>query len=694
MAYPDLSPSKFLENEERLRTLLEWFKEFEEVTADARKLSERDRDFRDGIQWTEEEEQDLKDRGQPVITNNRIAPKFNYVIGSEIQNRVDPKAYPRTPAHEDTAPVITDAIRYVCDNNDFNEQDAEVMEDVGLDGYGGYVIYPEGEGENRDIKITAIPWDRIWFDPFSRKANFKDARYKGTVLWWDFEEAKKEYPGGEAAMALNDAKNNAANAPDAKTFDDKPRWFHTERNRVQIFECYWREGKDWYSAHFCWGGFVRAPKKLEFKTDKGKPYCPMELTTAFIARNHNNMRYGLVRNMISPQEALNKRESKALHLLSMRQVAFETDAVDDVQEAQTQLAMPDGAVEVGPGALSEGRFQILPTNDMAQGQMQLLQESKANIDQTGPDAALVASDQRQMSGRLFLARQQAGQMELGRVFDNIRALKIAVYKIVWYQIRQFWPFEKWLRVRDSEERGGFRFVGLNQRMTRMERFQQLMQQQVPLEVALDSVGLPKPVSVRIFLVASQQADQVLQQQAQMQAIVAQQNGQPPPPPAPPEAMQQLLLQIIGQEPEMQETFVANDVAQIDVDIEIDVVPDTTIVQQEQFADLMKLVQTGQIQIPPDILIEMSDIRDKKQILNRMNQPDPAAEAAQQAAMEAQQAQIQKLQAEVALLSAKAQKEAAETQISIPAEAKKDEAQAMKAAADAGAQQAPDVGQGE
>lgn len=667
--------------DERLKTCREWFVEFDDVTLEARQLSERDRDFKDGIQWTDDEKRDLEARGQPIVTSNRIGPKINYVIGTEIQNRVDPKAFPRTPAGDAEADAITDAIRYVCDSENFQQKDVGVVEDVCIEGYGGFIVVPEGEGKKRKIKIYGLRWDRIWFDPFSAEHDFSDARYMGTAVWWDLDEARRRYPGKAQILTSTKDMAKSGSAAMSDTFDDKPRWFDTNRDRIQIFETYWRDGDQWWTGHFCFGGWLEPARALKLVDDKGDSYCPMLLTDAFIARNHSLMRYGLARNMISPQERLNKYHSKALHILSMRQIAYEEDVIEDVQETQTQLAMPDGAVKVRTGGLKDGRFEVLPTNDMAQGQLNLLQEAKAEIDQTGPDAALVASDQRQMSGRLFLARQQAGQMELGRVFDNLRYLKKRLFKTVWYQIRQFWTFEKWLRIRDTDERQGFRFVGLNQSMRRGARLQLLLQHGVPIDVAVTSIGIPAPDAAKLLAGATQQVDQELQAEAQ-------QTGQP----LPPSEMQKRLIELLQELPVMDEAFTSNDVTQIDVDIEIDVVPDTTVVQQEQFIDLMKLVQTGQLQLPPDILISMSDIRDKKQILDRIQQPDPQAQQQMQMQLQQMQAQIEALQAKAQLDAAKAKKEMVSADLGIPAEAKKDEAQAMKAAADAGSQLQPNQGE--
>ena len=53
--------------------------------------------------WTEEQIKALNKRKQPVVTFNRIARKLNGVVGLIDRLKQDPKAYPRTPKHEEGA---------------------------------------------------------------------------------------------------------------------------------------------------------------------------------------------------------------------------------------------------------------------------------------------------------------------------------------------------------------------------------------------------------------------------------------------------------------------------------------------------------------------------------------------------------------------------------------------------------------
>ena len=91
------------------------FQAAEDATIDGRKESERARDYVDGKQLTTAERAELESRGQPPVVINRVRRKVEWLKGLEIKQRTDPRAFPRTPQHQQDAESITDAIRFVCD---------------------------------------------------------------------------------------------------------------------------------------------------------------------------------------------------------------------------------------------------------------------------------------------------------------------------------------------------------------------------------------------------------------------------------------------------------------------------------------------------------------------------------------------------------------------------------------------------
>jgi hypothetical protein len=668
---------------------LEWFEQWEETSEKGLKLSRRDREYYDNKQWTDAEVEELQKRRQPVLTKNRVARKINFILGEEIKKRVDPVARPRTPQHEDSARAATDALRYVEEEQGFDQVRSAVLKDMLVVGFGGAI---KSIGEGGEHSLEHVEWDRLFWDPHSRKPDFSDGKYMGVVLWMDLDDALLLYPDSQDDLEAAVSKSDMGSY--SETTEDSPRrYFDGRRNRVKIIEMYHRVGDDWFRSDFTQGADLRPVEPTGYADDKGTTVSPLLMASCYV--DSDGMRYGVVRALISPQDEINKRSSKLLHLVSQRQVIAERDAITDPTKFQTELAKPDGYAETEPGALTENRIQVRTTGDMAQGQFQLLQEAKNDIDSIGPSSSTLPDLPDSSSGRAFIARQQAASQELGAVFDALRNWSMAVFDLDWICIRQFWTEEIWLRVTDDEELTGYRFVALNQQITRAQRFMELVEKGSPPPVALQSAaGDQGPVVVR----ETQQQHQAMTQQAQM---MAQQFGQNPPPEVAAK-LQELnspghMTQMLAQHPVMQEQITENQVDRILVDIILDEAPETAVLAQEEFESLSGVIPTLS-QTRPDLvpmlmklLVQTSQLRSKRDILEAMDKPDDPKQAEQQ--QQAQQAQMATMQAQIAVLQSQAQlnqakamgeqADAQATQMLTPTEAEKNQAQAMKAAADAG-----------
>ena len=96
-------------------------------------------------------------------------------------------------------------------------------------------------------------------------------------------------------------------------------------------------------------------------------------------------------------------------------------------------------------------------------------------------------------------------------------------------------------------------------------------------------------------------------------------GQPPMG-MPPQGMPPMMPGMPGQMPGMQmpEPIDMNMLADMDVDIVIEAAPDMITLQHEEFEKLTMAVQAG-VPIPPDVILEASQIRGKKALVDRMKQ---------------------------------------------------------------------------
>jgi hypothetical protein len=582
------------------------FEEAEDSTRTARADAERDRDYYDGKQLTSDEIAALRKRGQPPVIYNRIQRKVNYLKGLETQTRKDPKAFPRTPGDDGSAQAATDALRYVCDDQDWDAKRSDAYENIIVEGTCAIMVGAAQVRSKADLKgstsltpptidpeLIHIAWDRFYYDPYSRRVDFSDAAYMGIVTWMDVSEAKRKFPGREDAI-----DSTLALSRDTETYDDRPKhnlWADYTRRRVRVNEEYYLDPRGvWTTCTYTKSGFLIDPEPSPYLDSDGEPESPIKAMSAYVDRDNN--RYGEVRAMISPQDEINKRRSKGLHLINSRQLRISRSATAgnggmEASDFKREFAKPDGIVFA-----ENGEVEVLQTGDMAAANIQLLQEAKAEIDLLGPNAALSGKNENDQSGRAILAQQQGGMVEVALLMDRLRQLSLAVYRSIWARIRQYWDGPRWIRITNDER--NLQWVGLN----------------IPksmLEVAQERLQGDPDAEMKIALLAR---DPMAQQPVEIQ----------------------------------------NPVGEMDIDIVLDEGMDTPTVQAEQFDMLTKMLPS-MTHLPPEameLLVTASSLRDKDKLLEiienmkaKAAQPDPAAQQQQQLMMANAEATVRKTESE-------------------------------------------------
>lgn len=586
--------------------------EFLNSTQDARMLSERCRDYYDGKQWTPEQVKALKARKQAPIVNNRIKTKLNGLLGLTSVRKGDPKAYPRNVDHDsESAEAVTDGLRFAADKCTLNATFLECADNFFCEGYTGVNIVTEtAPNGDTDVVVDHIPWDRIFFDPFSRKHDFSDAGGKGFGIWMDEKDIIRTFPDADP-----DALSITTGQP-GDTFEDRPKWYYNagKRRRFLVLTHYRKVEGTWCLAIYTQSGFLIPPFPSPYVDEWGNPECPLEFEHAYIDRENN--RYGEIASFLDLQDEINHRRSKALFLLSQRQTFGNRGAVKDITKAKRELAKPDGHLEVGQGEFNKD-FGILPTGDMAQGQLDLLQEAKAEMDAGSFNAQLSGERQvGELSGVAIMRLQNAGMTDIIKLFENFGAFKLRVYKQMWCRIRQSWTAEKWVRVTDDENK--LRWVGFNIDQTLRDQLQEIMDDE------------SKPHAMRLG--------------ASAQMIMLEKQN--------PQALEQVVK-------------TKNRPVELDMDIILDEAYDTANVSQEQLDAILKYGVQGGFDIID--LLEISNITGKDKLIEKINNRKQEAAKAQQDAPPDPQttyltAKAKEAEASAAGKAADAQQTQLETQI--------------------------------
>ena len=536
-----------------LDTYIRLFREARDLTRLSRTRSVTYSRYYHGKQLDRKAKELLLRRKEPTFSINRIKPGVEGMVGVVDKGQTDPRAYPRNTPDENAAEVATDCLRYVADANRWKPTKLKAFRNMLVEGTTAVLIEVDGQLE---VKLRKVRWEEFFYDPFSREEDFSDASYMGIAKWQYLDAIASAYPEFRTQLTAICTNGDMVDP----TWNDRPydhamMWSDPQRKRLLEVEMYHKYAGQWMKCVFV-GSLKLEEGVSPYQDNDGKPCCPIEAQSAFI--DDENHRYGVVEDMMGPQDEINTYRRKAAWLATFRQLQ-ENDpsaAGIDPEEARREAARPDGVIPSGWGVVDNSSKFQMDTN--------LLAEAKSEIERLGANGSTVGRGDAN-SGRQDLIRQQAGLAELANLFSGLEDLERRTYKQVWARIRQFWTQPKMIRVTDidaSQDAGAnvMKFIQVNEPVW----------------------GLPMPV-------------------------IDPQTGQPKFDPI----TRQIVL-----EPQFQ--GYKNSVAQIDVDIIIDSTPDTANVQQEQYAMLVDLARVGGLgPNPGPMLLQASSLPRKREIMEQL-----------------------------------------------------------------------------
>lgn len=577
----DTLPKEYLLKAPQIETLRKRFDDARDQLAEARDNSLRDRDYFDGPkQLNSDVRQTLSLRSQPAIYTNRVRPAVNGILGILEASRSDPRGFPRNPQDEASADVCTKTLRFIADTAKFDETKQDVAENFLIEGTGAAIVEMDGE----DIAITHIRHEEFYHDPYSRRADFRDARYMGVAKWKDAAEVRQKW-----ADRINEIGDPLSGSRFfgilGSSFEDRPEgrgWIDRKRHRVMLVEEYAVVGGVWHRIVYVATGVLEYAVS-PYLDDKGRPTNPIEAVSCYVASGtvgqlggmSQNDRYGIVRDMVPIQDEVNASRSRSLHLMNSRQVQKVDMAAPPIDEVtvRQEAAKADGVIPPG--------YQIVTTAEQTQANLLRMQEAKGEIERMGPTPAVLGrSEGGSQSGRARLVLQQAGMTELARPLARLKDWELRCYRAMWCRARQFKQQPWWIRVTDELRTP--EFLQVNEPVIGP----------VVQEMGVDELGQP---------------------------VMGVAEG------------------VVG---------FNNRLADLDMDIILDTTPDTTALQQEVFAELTDIIaRTGLSPFSPEfeVILEMSPLTDKVRVLERLKAKREEMQQAQAQAAQAEQEAAQRAQ---------------------------------------------------
>lgn len=488
------------------RLLLSYYRQELDRQSENRFQMATDADYYDSIQWSETDAATLKDRGQAPIVYNVIAQTVNWIIGTEKRGRSDFKILPRTKDDSKTAQLKTDLLKYLSDVNRLPFSRSRAFEDAIKVGLGWLEDGAQDEDDGEPIYSRYESWRNILHDSASTELDFSDGRYIFRSKWVDVDVAKALFPGREAQIdsAVVDASLYGSfdmvdgDVPmDYMEFDrtnySVARTLVThKRRRVRLIECEYRVPE---RVNRLRGGVFKGeiydptdPRHIEAIQSGASDVASKVMMRVRLAhmtvkdllwegpspyrhnrfrwtpiwcfrRDRDNLPYGIIRAIRDIQDDINKRASKALHILSSNKVIMDEGALPDGQsldEFAEEVARPDAIIIKRPGK----ELVLNAERDLAAPHLELMSRSINMIQQVGGVTdELLGRTTNAVSGIAVQRRQEQGSLATNKPFDNLRLAVQMQGELQLSLIEQFMTAQKEFRI--TNQRGSPEFRSVN-----------------------------------------------------------------------------------------------------------------------------------------------------------------------------------------------------------------------------------------
>ncbi|WP_432645093.1 hypothetical protein [Methanobrevibacter sp.] len=318
-----------------IETLQDTFKFGYEQFEESRAESNLVMDLYHNRQYNQDQLNILARRGQPAETFNVIKTFSRLLLGyySTIVNTV--KIVPKQQDDIVTAGVLNDIVDYIFKQNNFVAEAEKIKLDLLLNGimcsYVDVEELTETDEFNRPkfkINMQHVPIYEIVLDPMSMRDDYSDARFIHRFKWVSEETIAKIF--GKAKLKELHEYENTLNQNDTefdKYFRDRFVGYHAQYNAYLLVHSIMVDDDNKIWSVYWAGDYILDKREITYREVKN-PYR--------IYRLHNNNvkaeYYGIFRDIIETQHAMNQALIKLQLLANAQKVFVQESSIDNLKE--------------------------------------------------------------------------------------------------------------------------------------------------------------------------------------------------------------------------------------------------------------------------------------------------------------------------------------------------------------------------
>lgn len=455
-----------------------------------------------GLQWSEEARQILEDQDKPVLEIDMIFSIVNTVAGYQTQSRLDLAFKPRETGDQDLSDVLTKISMHILDENHFPWVESEVFRDGIIQSRGFFDVRLEfDENMYGNIKITSRDPLDILPDPDAKSYNpdeWQDIMETKWMTITDIEDlygktgAKKvkrympddqDFGEGEIGATRNKFAGREHLSGSSWTWDDtgEPHARLIERQwwKLQMREHYMdmntgdlRLVPDDISTKeknaFAKANEFEIVKKLSKRVrwtvstedvvlhDDWSPYDHFTIIPYF-PYFRRGITLGLVDNLKSPQELLNKVISQTLHVINttansgwqIEENSLTNMDTEDLEEVGGQTGL---VIEYKAGR--EKPEKIMP-NQIPTGLTDMYSRATGLITTiSGVSDAFQGQQGNEITGVAIQSRVQQNAVQLASPMDNLYRSRHMLAERILELVQNFYTEQRMITVTSTDPTTG------------------------------------------------------------------------------------------------------------------------------------------------------------------------------------------------------------------------------------------------
>jgi len=456
-----------------------------------------------GDQWDEFDMQQLDDQGRPALTINTILPTVNAVLAEQSSKKADIQFKPRGGGNQDVADVLTKVYAQVADNNKLDWVEQQVFSDGLIQDRGWFDVRVDFDDHvNGEVRIESKDPLDILIDPDAKHYDPRTWNEIFETKWMSIDEIEEQYGQKEADQLRMLAETGTTLGADSMEFEEErygdsdeynygqqypgdpenARMLRSirviERQYYKLNDCMFyvdpvtgdkrevpynwgKKKREQFADQFGLDIIQKKMRKVRWTVtadtvvlfDDWSPYHHFTLVP-FFPYFRRGKPFGMVRNLLSPQEQLNKITSQELHIVNttansgwiVENGSLSGMTADDLEEhgAETGLVL-----EFNRGSTPPAK---IPPNQIPTGLDRLGQKAASNIKQiSGITDAMLGMDSPEVSGVAINAKQNRGSLLLQVPLDNLAKTRQYLAEKILNLVQAYYTEERIIQITDESD---------------------------------------------------------------------------------------------------------------------------------------------------------------------------------------------------------------------------------------------------